>query len=402
MLNKRVFIVGEFSYPEGGAATKRISSFCQGFAQNGYQVYIIGLAVYNSNKKKYSFEEINNNIFYLNNTSTSKVEFSIVNKGIINKLIWFYYSYFGSFQIFFKVWKKFKFTNDDVVMLYGRNFFKLWPFTLHSKNKRPKIILDVVEHLSIFSGYAKYFNPLYWDWYLGFYFLPRKVDLITCITYSLDSIFKRKNLNSIVIPSVSTWTNTIQKIKIKDKISFLYIGALLDKDAASNMIEIFKCLFEFNNEVSLIIAGKYLQTKRGIEIYNYCKEDPILKERIIFYGEFSQNDFDDLMQKADCLVLLRRSDKTEEYSFPTRLIEYLKTGKPVVISDVGDISKYLDDGQDAILLDPYNNKANANKINVYLNDKKFLVKIGENGYLKGKLHFSIDNEIIKILSNLKT
>ncbi len=402
MLNKRVFIVGEFSYPEGGAATKRISSFCEGFAQKGYRVYIIGLAVYNSNKRKYSFEKINDNIFYLNNISTSKVKFSIVNKGIINKLIWFYYSYYGSFQIFFKVWRKFKFTKDDIVMLYGRNFIKLWPFTLHSKNKRPIIVLDVVEHLSIFSGYANYISPLYLDWYFGFNFLPQKVDLITCITYSLDNIFKKKHLNSIVIPSVSTWTNTIPKIKIKDKITFLYIGALLDKDAASCMIEIFKYLFELNKEVSLIIAGKYLQTKKGIEIYNYCNEDPILKDRIIFYGEFSQNDFEDLLQKADCLVLLRRSDKTEEYSFPTRLIEYLKTGKPVVVSDVGDISKYLDDAKDAILLDPHNNEANANKINIYLNDKEYLMKMGKNGYLKGKLHFSINNEITKILNNLKT
>ena len=39
-------------------------------------------------------------------------------------------------------------------------------------------------------------------------------------------------------------------------------------------------------------------------------------------------------------------------SFPTRLVEYLRYGRPVFVSDVGDISHYLRDGEDVVLLHP--------------------------------------------------
>ena len=53
-------------------------------------------------------------------------------------------------------------------------------------------------------------------------------------------------------------------------------------------------------------------------------------------------------------MLTRRNARTEKLSFPTRLVEYLRYGRPVLVSDVGDVSRYLRDGREAVLLDPEN------------------------------------------------
>ncbi len=51
-------------------------------------------------------------------------------------------------------------------------------------------------------------------------------------------------------------------------------------------------------------------------------------------------------------MLTRRDARAEVLSFPTRLVEYLRVGRPVFVSDVGDVSRYLRDGEDAVLLHP--------------------------------------------------
>ena len=56
--------------------------------------------------------------------------------------------------------------------------------------------------------------------------------------------------------------------------------------------------------------------------------------------------------RADGILLTRRDARTEALSFPTRLVEHLRHGRPVFVSDVGDVSHYLRDGQDVVLLDP--------------------------------------------------
>ena len=48
--------------------------------------------------------------------------------------------------------------------------------------------------------------------------------------------------------------------------------------------------------------------------------------------------------------------------FPTRLVEYLRFGRPVFVSDVGDVSRYLIDGREAVLLDPSDPKQAARTI----------------------------------------
>ena len=56
---------------------------------------------------------------------------------------------------------------------------------------------------------------------------------------------------------------------------------------------------------------------------------------------------------SDGLLLTRRPARAEELAFPTRLVEYLRHGRPVFVSDVGDVARYLVSGRDAVLLDAH-------------------------------------------------
>jgi glycosyltransferase involved in cell wall biosynthesis len=71
-----------------------------------------------------------------------------------------------------------------------------------------------------------------------------------------------------------------------------------------------------------------------------------------FRGSLGDGALAATLSSADGLLLTRRPARTEELSFPTRLVEYLRHGRPVFVSNVGDVGRYLRDGQDAVLLHP--------------------------------------------------
>ena len=105
--------------------------------------------------------------------------------------------------------------------------------------------------------------------------------------------------------------------------------------------------------MSVDVIGHYEGTERGERFARQCAADPVLRGSVRFLGTLS----DETLRAATCdaadgILLTRRDARTEALSFPTRLVEHLRHGRPVFVSDVGDVSHYLRDGREAVLLDP--------------------------------------------------
>ena len=82
---------------------------------------------------------------------------------------------------------------------------------------------------------------------------------------------------------------------------------------------------------------------------------------------------------ADALVMVRGKDLESDASYPSKLTEFLSTGKPVVTVNVGEISDYLSDGVNAFLVEPGNCSEMANKLNDIFNNYDLATKVGEKG-----------------------
>ena len=66
--------------------------------------------------------------------------------------------------------------------------------------------------------------------------------------------------------------------------------------------------------------------------------------------------------------------------FPSKLTEYLATGVPVVVTEVGDIPVYLNDNVNSFLSEPNNVEAFAAKLDFVLNNYEIAKEVA----LKGK------------------
>lgn len=87
------------------------------------------------------------------------------------------------------------------------------------------------------------------------------------------------------------------------------------------------------------------------------------------------------------MALPRASGIFSTAGFPTKLSEYLATAKPVVVTDTGDISKYLQDGVNAFLVPPDDAAAFAQALRHVMSHPEVARTVGRRGREVALKHF---------------
>ena len=82
---------------------------------------------------------------------------------------------------------------------------------------------------------------------------------------------------------------------------------------------------------------------------------------------------------ADILCMTRIDSGFAKAGFPFKLGEYLATAKPVIATDVTDVSLYLEDKQDVVLAKPSNTQSLVDAMEFLITKPEVRKIIGENG-----------------------
>jgi glycosyltransferase involved in cell wall biosynthesis len=86
-----------------------------------------------------------------------------------------------------------------------------------------------------------------------------------------------------------------------------------------------------------------------------------------------------ILMGAQMLALSRPNNTQSQYGFPTKLGEYLATGKPVVVTKVGEIPLFLHDGENAFMANPDDVNDFANKLIEVARDYPVALKVAQKG-----------------------
>lgn len=117
--------------------------------------------------------------------------------------------------------------------------------------------------------------------------------------------------------------------------TFAYTGHLRQEDGIELLLEAFSRIK--NQNIRLVITGSGSAEKI---IKAYAQQD----KRIIFLGIIPYQDMRSVQGNADVLVCPRlRGHDFTKYSFPSKLMEYMQMGKPVVANRLSGIPKEYDD-----------------------------------------------------------
>jgi glycosyltransferase involved in cell wall biosynthesis len=159
------------------------------------------------------------------------------------------------------------------------------------------------------------------------------------------------------------------------------------KDGAHQLLLAFGQIAAAHPKVSLLLIAPHDDSpdyRRATEIIHQSG----CSERIAVTGRVSQADIPRFLLGASVLALARPSSAQAEYGFPTKLPEYLATGRPVLATRVGDIPLYLQDGVNAYLVEPDDVPGFAEKLDYILQHPEEADAVGQKGRLLTTREFS--------------
>ncbi len=230
----------------------------------------------------------------------------------------------------------------------------------------------------------------------------KKLDGLFVISSPLRDFFVRfgiegKKVHIInMIVDANRFAN-IDKKNVRERY-IAYCGtASNNKDGVNELIKAFGIVCNTLEDVKLYIIGK-TPSIADKESNLLLIEKLGLSDKVVFTGIVPANEMPQLLKNAEVLALDRPNSLQAEYGFPTKLGEYLLTGNPVVVTKVGDIPKYLEDGISALLSEERNEKDFSEKLIWALTHSKEAAVIGENGKKVALKMFNSEIETRKIIS----
>lgn len=157
----------------------------------------------------------------------------------------------------------------------------------------------------------------------------------------------------------------------------VYLGDLGHEGEISDLLDAFSLVAALHEDVRLQLVGD-AQPERRARIAARVTELG-LDQRVVFVGAVQQSELPAILGKATAHVLLRRDAAFSQAGFPTKLGEYLASGRPVVVTTTGDIRAYLTDGVDAYLVPPGDPPRFAEQLRHVLDHEDEARQVGAHG-----------------------
>lgn len=273
------------------------------------------------------------------------IEFEYLSKSILRQG-----SMFGRLLMILKSWWNFwkllrkLNTEKEVLYFYGPQAFILGPVIMMSRFLGFKIIIENTEFQTLRTQESSTLYKLL-DRGVSSLFeknQDRLADHFMLISRRLVKFYKRKfpesniNLHPIIVDP-----SRFEKVDISKKtLRMGYLGSFGHKDGVPGIVKAFQSARAVLPDLKLRLIGYQIRTtelqdaldKEGISI-----DDANLE----ITGQVRASEIPQLLADCDLLLLNRINTPYANYGFATKLAEYMATGRPVITSDVSDVSYYF-------------------------------------------------------------
>ena len=356
MNDKKLILIS--LYHPNTAISNRFLAFAKAYGELGVNVKVYFVEL-NKNYDKVKDEYANVEFIYQIPKLKTK-----------NKYLRFLITILSMLYLFFKIEK-----NSNVILYSFSDF--LWLFRIrkdlklyHERTEHP----DVVGRRKGILGMIMrklYFNSC------------KKIDGLFVITPSLKEYFINDiyaESDKIHVINMVVDSKRFASIEIQEKInSITYCGTIsINKDGILTLIRSFNLISMVYNDIFLTIIGDFENFITKEKVYKLVDELSLI-DKVIFLGGVSSKEMPELLKKSKILALSRPDNKQAKYGFATKLGEYLLSGVPSVITNVGDFQLYLKDKYDIIFAEPDNVNDFADKLFWVLDNYDEALKIAQNG-----------------------
>lgn len=345
MKKKRIIYLGEFRFPDGDAAAARVLGIGYALQAIGYKVVFAGW----EKNERIQDRQADGAFMYEGFVYHSLNEFRTKNLGPFERGFSYLFAGLKTLE-----WLKQQDLSDvrAIIAYHGRSLFlaKLHKFCLDNSIS---LALDCTEWYEPSHLVGGKFGLVSIDNKIRMQIINKKIGNIIGISNYLCKYYSNNKCKTIKIPPlVNFYSNKWRKIDHNRHCQFLrivYFGFPGKKD---NLINIFYGIsilkkegvyIEFN-----IIGPTKVEISQKLDIPLPFIDS--LADFIMFHGRIPQEEVPTFISKFDFSIILRPVKRYSEAGFPTKLVESLAVGLPVIANKHGDIGDYIQDGIEGILI----------------------------------------------------
>lgn len=373
-MKNKILYIGGFELPDENAAAHRVISNAKILTQLGYEVIFIS-----SDKSNDKFVNIKDSLIKYQNFSYYRLKYP--------KTIFEWFNYLTNINHILEI------IDESYYAIFAYNYpaIALNRLINYSRKKKIKVFADSTEWYK--SGDENIIHRLMKEFDTNYRMkkIHLKTNGLIAISSAMHNFYSRKMNNVILVPPLidkksPKWNHIIDNKELNSHVILTYSGS--PGQGGKDRIDLLV-------ESVLVLSNKYPLKLRVVGISkeeylkNFKEANPLIDSNVIeFIGRVSHLQSIEYIKNSHFLFFLRDSTIVTTYGFPTKFVESLACGTPVITNISSDIDKYLINGFNGYIIDCNNKITIISSLEKILKDKDNFNKMKCNCYTYNKFDIS--------------
>ncbi len=341
-----IYYVGAFRFPDGNAGGQRVRGIGNCLRDGGFKAVFLGSEVAGESQHSFpngGFEYDGFEYYPAGNAGTSPA-----------RRLWrLWHTHLSGLSAIGRL-KRLWHTGAVAVIAYQPSYLLLVQLRRFCSHHRIAMIGDVVEWYDRRHVLGGPFGPFALDLELGRRYMRARADGVCAISSFLEGFFRRDGRPTVRVPALvdtraSCWRCTETDRAPAGPLRLAFVGSAARKDLLVNAIRGLARLEASARKCELAIVGP---SKSEIAL-NLGKDAELLermRDHLCFTGSLPHQEALSHLAQADFSIILRPDQRFAHAGFPTKLVESLAMGVPVICNLTGDMRLYVRDGQEGLVV----------------------------------------------------
>ena len=185
----------------------------------------------------------------------------------------------------------------------------------------------------------------------------KKVDGVIAISSFLAN-YHQPYTKVIILPPLvdikdKKWEQS-ESIQAYDRIKLYYVGSPGSNLGKDRLDVIIRVLGKNPSSDKLVFNVVGITEVQFLKVFPECQSivnNLKKQESLIFHGRLTHQEAINLLKNADYSIFLRYPSRMTMAGFPTKFVESITCGVPVITNDTSDLKKYMSDGKNGRLVE---------------------------------------------------
>ena len=332
MKKKTIIYIGGFILPDKNAAAHRVLSNCKLLTEQGFDVVLIGVTKNGIHKNILKTEKtINGFKCYEVNYPKTLLE-------------WLFYE--TSISNIIKVIKANRARSFHSMIVYNLPSIQLFRLQLRYKSTGLKFIADCTEWYGgkqgnfIFNIFKKI------DTTFRIKYLHFRCDGVICISNFLMSFYSK--VNTVLLPPLidhkeSKWPTSTPSLSDTKEFTFIGSpGSTFEKETFNFFVELFSEIAKnFTFKINIVgVTRKEIERNSNKLMPDYLSK---LDRLITYHGHIDNKKCIEIINNSHFFIFIRYTTLVTKAGFPTKFVESISAGTPVITNLTSDLAYYMRD-----------------------------------------------------------